>query len=140
MTSVLPEVAGFLAIIAALYILVRINERRRKVKPTTAELVADARIESALLDGWETEQRNHLAPLTNTEVNRRLGVAMDTAVAELRVELDREVTWDDVAAKWDQRIEEALREGSPTPIGDATAGHIAAKAAESIDTEWRELA
>ena len=93
MTSVLPEVAGFLTIAAALYILVRINERPRKVKPTVAELVADALIEDALLDGWETETRNHLAPLTNTEVNRRLGVAMDTACRDFRDELETPQNW-----------------------------------------------
>lgn len=46
----------------------------------------------------------------------------------------------DTAARFDARIEAALLEGSATPIGDATAAHIAAKAAETIDAEWRELA
>lgn len=97
MTSVLPEIAGYLTIIAALYILVRINERPRK--PSVAELVADARIESALLDGEDdaamaaacaAETRTQLVPLSDSEVARRIRKQMDenAAVRQLRADIE----------------------------------------------------
>lgn len=97
MTSAAQEVAGFLTIAAALYILVRINERPRK--PTVAELVADARIESALLDGEDdaamaaacaAETRAQLVPLSDSEVARRIRKQIDenAAVRQLRADLD----------------------------------------------------
>lgn len=40
---------------------------------------------------------------------------------------------------FEQHVREALALGSPTPIGDATAAHLAARAVMGIDEEWREM-
>lgn len=40
---------------------------------------------------------------------------------------------------FEEHVSEALALGSTTPIGDATAAHLAAQAAAGIDDEWHEM-
>lgn len=97
MITAAQEILGLIVVGAALYILVRINERPRK--PSVAELVADTLIESALLDGEDdaqmaaacaAETRTQLVPLSDSEVARRIRKQMDenAAVRQLRADLD----------------------------------------------------
>lgn len=55
--------------------------------------------------------------------------------------LDRR--WTDVHAgqvePFEEHVREALALGSTTPIGDATAAHLAAQAVVGIEDEWQEM-
>lgn len=99
MTSVGPEILGLIVVCAVIGAIGYF----RKPQPTVPELVADALVESALLDGWDDQRmaeacdtekkRNHLAPLSNTEINRRIGAHMDAACRQLRTELETPQNW-----------------------------------------------
>lgn len=95
--------AAFLAIcVAAIWLpsLWQQTTSRRPQLPSRPDI--DALVESALLDGWDdhlmaeacdTEARNHFAPLSNVEVNRRIGEHMDAACRQLATELDTPQNW-----------------------------------------------
>lgn len=77
--------------------VVIVGTRPRRIHPSRADI--DARVESALLDGYDDaamaeacarETRAHLAPLSDSEVAARIRKQMDenAAVRQLRADVD----------------------------------------------------